>query len=107
MQESSTSQIAQDATLRPEEGDCNSMPNINTTERQIQRAEDVAAPCTLPQLINRQYIATHGLTPTQAQGMISQADTFVSLAYTLGSPRVDLLLTLIQFNVFRALVSNT
>jgi hypothetical protein len=38
--------------------------------------------------------------------MISRFEKWAHQNYLLGSPRVDQLLTLIQFNVFRALISN-
>jgi hypothetical protein len=38
---------------------------------------------------------------------MSRFEKWVHQNYLIGSPRVDLLLTLIQFNVFRALFSNT
>ena len=46
------------------------------------------------------------MTPEAAQEMISRFEAWAHQSYLLGSPRVDLLLTLIQFNVFRALISN-
>ncbi|KAL5350821.1 hypothetical protein ACLOAV_004392 [Pseudogymnoascus australis] len=50
---------------------------------------------------------TPGLPASQVQGVIARVEHFLSQQDIVGSPRVDLLLTLIQFNVFRALVSNT
>jgi hypothetical protein len=50
---------------------------------------------------------TSGLSASQVQGVIARVENFLSQQYIVSSPRVDLLLTLIQFNVFRALVSNT
>jgi hypothetical protein len=47
------------------------------------------------------------MTPADTQELISRFETWAHQNYLLGSPRVDLLLTLIQFNVFRALLSNT
>jgi hypothetical protein len=49
----------------------------------------------------------HNLSPAGIQEMLIQYETLARRDYMLGSPRVDQLLTLIQFNVFRALVSNT
>lgn len=50
---------------------------------------------------------TSGLPASQVQGVIAQVESFLSQQCMVSSPRIDLLLTLIQFNVFRALVSNT
>ena len=50
---------------------------------------------------------TPGIPASQIQGVIAGVEDFLSQQYIVSSPRVDLLLTLIQFNVFRALVSNT
>jgi hypothetical protein len=41
------------------------------------------------------------------QDLIDRFYTWAYQNYTLGSPKIDHLLTLIQFNVFRALISNT
>ncbi|KAH6661836.1 hypothetical protein B0J14DRAFT_611616 [Halenospora varia] len=54
-----------------------------------------------------QPFTSHGVSPTQVQEVIDRFEKFVSQEQMLGSPRADLLLTLIQFNVFRALVGNT
>lgn len=43
----------------------------------------------------------------EIQRVVSQFEKWAYQDYMLGSPRVDQLLTLVQFNVFRALVSNT
>lgn len=45
--------------------------------------------------------------PADIQKTMARFENWVHQNYILGSPRVDLLLTLIQFNVFRALFSNT
>lgn len=45
--------------------------------------------------------------PAKIQETMSRFENWAHQNYLLGSPRVDLLLTLIQFNVFRALFSNT
>jgi hypothetical protein len=47
------------------------------------------------------------MSPLATQEMMSRFETWAHQSYLLGSPRVDQLLTLIQFNVFRALISNT
>jgi hypothetical protein len=49
----------------------------------------------------------HTLSPAGIQRMMVQYEKLARQDYILGSPRVDQLLTLIQFNVFRALVHNT
>jgi hypothetical protein len=49
----------------------------------------------------------HSLGPAGIQGMMMQYEMLARRDYMLGSPRVDQLLTLIQFNVFRALIYNT
>lgn len=46
------------------------------------------------------------MTPETAEKIMNQFENWAYQNYLLGSPRVDLLLTLIQFNVFRALMSN-
>lgn len=45
--------------------------------------------------------------PDQMENFVQAIGSSISHAYLAGSPRSDLLLTLIQFNVFRALVQNT
>ena len=45
--------------------------------------------------------------PTDIQKNMTRFEKWAHQSYLMGSPRVDLLLTLIQFNVFRALCSNT
>ena len=45
--------------------------------------------------------------PADIQTTMARFEKWAHQNYLLGSPRVDLLLTLIQFNVFRALFSNT
>jgi hypothetical protein len=50
---------------------------------------------------------TSGLSASQVQGVIARVENFLSQQGIVSSPRLDPLLTLIQFNVFRALVSNT
>jgi hypothetical protein len=47
------------------------------------------------------------ITHAQLEIMMSKFEEKAHHDYILGSPRVDQLLTLIQFNVFRALLSNT
>lgn len=47
------------------------------------------------------------LNPSQIQDLMNQFETNARQAYLQGSPRADQLLTLMQFNVFRALISNT
>ncbi|PVH77608.1 hypothetical protein DL98DRAFT_463415 [Cadophora sp. DSE1049] len=49
----------------------------------------------------------HAVTTAQIQDQISYFEDLASRELRAGSPRSDLLLTLIQFNVFRALVNNT
>lgn len=49
----------------------------------------------------------HNLGSVGIQKMMVEYENSARRDYVLGSPRVDQLLTLIQFNVFRALVSNT
>ncbi|CZR62709.1 uncharacterized protein PAC_12606 [Phialocephala subalpina] len=49
----------------------------------------------------------HNLSPSQLRELMSQYEANIRQAYLQGSPRADQLLTLIQFNVFRALISNT
>jgi hypothetical protein len=47
------------------------------------------------------------LGPAGILEFMKQYEISVRQAHMLGSPRIDLLLTLVQFNVFRALISNT
>ncbi len=47
------------------------------------------------------------INQAQLDTMIAKFEEMAHRDYMLGSPRVDQLLTLIQFNVFRALISNT
>lgn len=49
----------------------------------------------------------NSVTAEQVQEQISRFEDIATREFREGSPRSDLLLTLIQFNVFRALVSNT
>ncbi|KAL5324868.1 hypothetical protein ACEPPN_005987 [Leptodophora sp. 'Broadleaf-Isolate-01'] len=50
---------------------------------------------------------SRSISPTQLDAMIARYEAMARRDYMLGSPKVDQLLTLIQFNVFRALISNT
>ncbi|KAH7327255.1 hypothetical protein BKA65DRAFT_528218 [Rhexocercosporidium sp. MPI-PUGE-AT-0058] len=56
---------------------------------------------------SREVYRGNTVTAVQVQEQISRFEDIASRAFREGSPRSDLLLTLIQFNVFRALVSNT
>ncbi|EPE36388.1 hypothetical protein GLAREA_05726 [Glarea lozoyensis ATCC 20868] len=47
------------------------------------------------------------LSPAQANQVLHRFDNYMRQQALIASPRTDLLLTLIQYNVFRALVSNT
>jgi hypothetical protein len=47
------------------------------------------------------------MTPADVRKMMARFEQSAFLEYEMGSPRLDHLLTLIQFNVFRALISNT
>ncbi|RDW74102.1 hypothetical protein BP5796_07544 [Coleophoma crateriformis] len=47
------------------------------------------------------------VTPTELRQMTEKYEALARRDFLLGSPRVDQLLTLIQFNVFRALINNT
>lgn len=49
----------------------------------------------------------HSLTPEELEGMMNQYERSARRDYELGSPKVDQLLTLMQFNVFRALLTNS
>ena len=49
----------------------------------------------------------HKMNRTEILQIMAQYEAAARKDYSLGSPRVDQLLTLIQFNVFRALVENT
>jgi hypothetical protein len=55
----------------------------------------------------RRQFARSKPTPLEVQFHISKAESEISQRLMTGSPRADLLLTLIQFNIFRALVYNT
>lgn len=72
-------------------------PSYGDASRQVEPAGPLAKPAT----------SIHTLSPAGIQGMMMQYETLARRDYMLGSPRVDQLLTLIQFNVFRALVYNT
>ena len=52
-------------------------------------------------------VCIHSLAPKELREMMDQYEKSARRDYELGSPRVDQLLTLIQFNVFRALLNNT
>ena len=55
----------------------------------------------------RPYPCFNNLGPAGILQLMKQYESAAYQAHLLGSPRVDELLTLIQFNVFRALISNT
>lgn len=55
----------------------------------------------------RQNVCFHKLDTAGILELMKQYEVSARQAHMLGSPRVDQLLTLIQFNVFRALISNT
>jgi hypothetical protein len=56
---------------------------------------------------SKQVKCFNNLSPSGIQELMHQYERLARQEYALGSPRVDQLLTLIQFNVFRALISNT
>jgi hypothetical protein len=56
---------------------------------------------------SKQVKCFNNLSPSGIQELMHQYEHLARQEYALGSPRVDQLLTLIQFNVFRALISNT
>ncbi|KAH7413093.1 hypothetical protein BKA64DRAFT_660262 [Cadophora sp. MPI-SDFR-AT-0126] len=58
-------------------------------------------------ILGREVRRGHPVTAAQIQEQISYFEGVASRELRAGSPRSDLLLTLIQFNVFRALVTNT
>ncbi len=58
-------------------------------------------------LFPRNLCHSNVVTPAIVQEIISNFEDIARQEFSTGSPRSDLLLTLIQFNVFRALVSNT
>lgn len=49
----------------------------------------------------------NNIGPSDLRQMAHEFETMMQRDFLLGSPRVDLVLTLIQFNVFRALLNNT
>lgn len=81
---------------------------IPSVHRPIRGLRDVSEPTQLFNFESREHLLlSTGLAPSQVQNAIEQVETFVSEQHGLGSPRLDLLLSLVQFNVFRALASNT
>ncbi len=58
-------------------------------------------------ILGREVRRGNPVTAAQVQDQISYFEDLASRELRAGSPRSDLLLTLIQFNVFRALVNNT
>ncbi|KAB8202071.1 hypothetical protein BDV34DRAFT_201497 [Aspergillus parasiticus] len=60
-----------------------------------------------PELSFQTPKSIHEVNRANIQQIMAQYEASVRKDYALGSPRVDQLLTLIQFNVFRALVDNT
>jgi hypothetical protein len=64
-----------------------------------------SSPCTNPRA--KKLTGSLSITHAQLEIMMSKFEEKAHQDYVLGSPRVDQLLTLIQFNVFRALLSNT
>jgi hypothetical protein len=59
------------------------------------------------ELSNQTPKSIHKMNRAELQQIMAQYEASARKDYALGSPRVDQLLTLIQFNVFRALVDNT
>jgi hypothetical protein len=57
--------------------------------------------------IIRRLSTEHGSISSELGIIISKYEEMATRDYMLGSPRTDQLLTLIQFNVLRALISNT
>jgi hypothetical protein len=76
-------------------------PATNQSYGNASRKAELAGPLVKP------VTPIHTLSPAEIQEMMVQYEKLARRDYVLGSPRVDQLLTLIQFNVFRALVCNT
>ncbi|KAK8910419.1 hypothetical protein ACHAPF_002403 [Botrytis cinerea] len=73
---------------------------------QPEESTDTVFPGKFTEYDYKKLLISSALTPPQVQHIIGQVEHFISRQYMTSSPRADLLLTLIQFNVFRALFSN-
>lgn len=71
----------------------------------LQVPRDASGHC--PDHGYKNHLLASSLTYPEVQDIIKSVERFVSQQRTISSPRADLLLTLIQFNVFRALFSNS
>ncbi|KAH8588437.1 hypothetical protein B0O99DRAFT_639215 [Bisporella sp. PMI_857] len=109
MQMASSSLVTQDANTALPAWDphLSAFLDITNSEMPLELPGDAITPSQLLDPLHRQRLSTFGLTPSQVQDLVRQAEQFVSRQYMISSPRLDLLLTLVQFNVFRALLSNT
>jgi hypothetical protein len=58
-------------------------------------------------VICKKQTSIHNLSPAEIRALMAKYESQAYRDYMLGCPRTDQRLTLIQFNVFRALVSNT
>ena len=68
---------------------------------------DAMAPGEFTDFGYKQHLLSLELTPSQVQYIIKQVEHSISRQRMASSPHADLLLTLVQFNVFRALFSNS
>ncbi|KAF7940084.1 uncharacterized protein EAE98_000211 [Botrytis deweyae] len=74
--------------------------------KQPEDPADATSPGPFTEYNYKQNLLSSDLTPPQVQCIIRQVEHFISRQRMTSSPRADLLLTLVQFNVFRALFSN-
>ncbi|KAB8249352.1 hypothetical protein BDV35DRAFT_390161 [Aspergillus flavus] len=77
--------------------------HINAGESSKSSEKDTSS----PNLSIQTPRSIHEVNRANIQQIMAQYEASLRKDYALGSPRVDQLLTLIQFNVFRALVDNT
>ncbi|KAF7918747.1 uncharacterized protein EAE97_011842 [Botrytis byssoidea] len=74
--------------------------------KQPQNLADTVSPGQFTEYDYKRILISSDLTPPQVQRIIRQVEHFISRQRMSSFPRADLLLTLVQFNVFRALFSN-
>ncbi|KAF7912522.1 uncharacterized protein EAF01_001543 [Botrytis porri] len=74
--------------------------------KQAENPANAVSPRQFTEYDYKQILLSSDLTPPQVQYIIRQVEDCIFRQRMTSSPRADLLLTLVQFNVFRALFSN-
>lgn len=93
-----------DLVLRPSSAGCNGSSSAEAGQSQ---ANDSVAPHPLATSALAARPTMCNLSPNQKQRLVADVNELLYTNSVAASPRLDMLLTLTHFNVFRALVGNT